>query len=354
MEANLDRGARLAAAAKVTLRPHIKTHKSLKIALEQEARGAGGITASKPEEALVFLRSGLGSLTVAYPLVDRAKIARLLHEAAQRGAELTLIADSRFGVQALAGAAGEVGSTASVMLKVDVGLHRCGIDPEAPEALALATEIARTPSLAFAGLLSHAGHAYGAKGPDEVRAVARGERQLMMGLASRLSQAGLDVPRVSVGSTPTVFLNDGFEGITEVRPGNYVFMDLTQVALGVARMEDIALSVLATVVSRNDRYLIVDAGSKVLSSDRGPHGSDRIAGFGKAIPLTGGPTLLPVSRLSEEHGFVEHGGAALPIGARLKIYPNHACPVPNLADAYVVLDGDGFETWPVDARGKVQ
>src|SRR5262249_44698291 len=117
MEANLDRGARLAAAAKVTLRPHIKTHKSLKIALEEEARGAGGVTASKPEEALVFLRSGLGSLTVAYPLVERAKIARLLHEAAQRGAELTLIADSRFGVQALAEAVGEVGSTASVMLK---------------------------------------------------------------------------------------------------------------------------------------------------------------------------------------------------------------------------------------------
>jgi D-serine deaminase-like pyridoxal phosphate-dependent protein len=178
----------------------------------------------------------------------------------------------------------------------------------------------------------------------------------MTGLAGRLRAEGIDVPEVSVGSTPTTLLHDGFEGITEIRPGNYVFMDRTQVALGVAASEDVALWVATTVVSANDRYAIVDAGSKVLSSDRGPHGSTSVAGYGLAwrCDAPDAPPL-PLVALSEEHGFVEHGGRPPAVGTRMVILPNHSCTVVNLAEELIVAAEDGTtQRWPVDARAHVR
>lgn len=355
LERNLARAASIARTAGVALRPHVKTHKSLKLAGLQLEGGACGITAAKPSEAAVFLAGGVADVTVAYPLLDRRKIVPLAQLSAARGARLRLVADSGEGVAALAAAAEEAGCRLDVMLEVDVGLKRCGVDPAGDAALDLAGKIAAHPSLAFAGLLSHAGNAYGAEGPEAVRAIAERERLAMTGLAERLRRAGIEVPAVSVGSTPTVWLGRDFDGLTEIRPGNYVFMDLTQVSLGVATRDDVSLSVIATVVSVNDSFAIIDAGSKVLSSDRGPHGSARLSGFGLAAPLDDPAHEMVVTSLSEEHGFLAHGGRPPAIGARVRIWPNHACPVANLSTTLLMLEDDGSTgAWPVDARACVQ
>jgi D-serine deaminase-like pyridoxal phosphate-dependent protein len=356
LEANIALGAALARQHKVALRPHIKTHKSPVIAKLQMAAGAVGVTASKVDEALVFIEAGIPSVTVAYPLVDRTKVSRLIRAAKAYSAGLRIIADSAEGVAALSAEAQAQSYRLPVFLKVDVGLHRCGVDPALPASRELALTIARSPGLQFAGLLSHAGHAYGAGSPAAVREIAGQERGLLLGFAAGLCKAGLEPPEISVGSTPTVIHNDGFEGLTEARPGNYVFMDMTQVALGVARPDQVALSVLATVVSRNDRYAIVDAGSKVMSSDRGPHGADNVKGYGAVFTLEAPDApAMTLARLSEEHGFVEHGGRDLKIGSRVRILPNHSCPVANLADRFAAIDAaGGTEYWPVDGRGCVR
>jgi len=179
----------------------------------------------------------------------------------------------------------------------------------------------------------------------------------MLAVARRLETAGVSIPEISVGSTPTVLAAERFDGITEIRPGNYVFMDRTPLRLGLATQAQIALTVLATVISRNDDFLIVDAGSKTFSSDAGAHGSPAADGFAVGWPLerfgeTGQERVLV--RLSEEHGFISRRGTDLPLGACLRFIPNHACPVANLARSLLVRDDDAVEEWPVDARGRTR
>lgn len=351
---NLLAGARLAGEAGVALHPHVKTHKSLQMATLQRGMGAAGVTAAKPSEAAVFLRAGLHSVTVAYPLLQPEAIRMLLAAASEGGGEVRFVVDSELGLDTLDAEARRAGHVLPVLMEVDVGLRRCGVPPHGAEAVTLATSLDRAPGLDFAGLLSHAGQAYGASGPCEVRAIAAMERVAMIELADRLRREGVEVRVLSVGSTPTVFLNDGFDGLTEVRPGNYVFMDLIQVALGVAQPEQVALQVLATVVSANPAFAILDAGSKVLSSDRAPHGADTVQGHGLALPLDDGAPRR-VERLSEEHGFIVQDGAKpLRVGERVRVIPNHSCPVANLASQYVVVDASGtVEHWPIQARGMV-
>ena len=355
LQANIDLGAEIASAGGVLIRPHVKTHKSISIARLQLAAGATGVTSAKSEEAEVFLRNGIQSLTLAHPLVDSVKIVRLIQVAAEQDADVRFIADSLVGIEVIGAAAADFGRVAPVFVKVDVGLGRCGVDPAGPQAEVLAKAIVRSENLQFCGLLSHAGHAYAATGPDGVHAIASRERETMKELADRLRSIGIEVPEISVGSTPTLLAHDGFEGLTEVQPGNYVFLDLTQVALGLTSLSQIALSVIATVVSCNSDYAIIDAGSKVLSSDRGPHGSDNLKGYGLAFPLDDSLEQgMTVARLSEEHGFVYHKGHVLRIGSRLRIFPNHSCVVTNLAASLWIVDENGkLEEWPVDARACV-
>jgi D-serine deaminase-like pyridoxal phosphate-dependent protein len=355
LDQNIARGAEIARAAGAAYRPHMKTHKSIRIAALQMAAGAVGVTAAKPSEAIIFMQRGLRDVTVAYPMIDPHKVERLMRVAQHTGSTLRLVADSMEGVEAISAASAACDAKIAVLIEVDVGLRRCGVDPDGPHAGRLAERLQADPFTTFAGLLSHAGHAYGAEDAASVKRIAEEERRLMTGLAQNLRQSGIGVPIVSVGSTPTVWLSDNFDGITELRPGNAVFMDLTQVSLGVASPKDLALSVLATVVSVNQHFAIVDAGSKVLSSDVGPHGSKRLTGYGIAC-LPDDPSLrLPVVNLSEEHGFLAHAGRPPRIGARVRIWPNHACPVANLADKLVVLQNDEIrEEWSVDARGCVR
>jgi D-serine deaminase-like pyridoxal phosphate-dependent protein len=348
----------IADARGVRLRPHIKTHKCLEIARMQRDAGAAGITASKVDEALVFVRAGFHSLTLAYPLVADEKLDRLLKASGSENVDLRLIVDSLEGVASISRAAERHGMLIHVFLKVDVGLHRCGLKEGDPLLVKLAQEIEDYPLLSLAGILSHAGHIYGSKDSEEALCIAREEARIMMGVREQFENEGMRIGEVSVGSTPTVLASDRYEGITEIRPGNYVFMDRTPLRLKLIGAERIALSVMAMVVSANDEYFIVDAGSKVLSSDTGAHGIKGMEGYGLAYPVErfqDQDREMALVKLSEEHGFLARQDFDVPIGARVRIVPNHACVVANLADSYLIVEQDRVvDRWPVAALGKVR
>lgn len=348
------RRARALVPESVALRPHIKTHKSHQVARLQLENGASGLTCAKPGEAVAMLGGGAPSVTVAYPVVQADKAERVMRAARERGAEARFVADSAEGVAALAEAAQRAGGAWPVYIEVDTGLRRCGVDPVGDAGGKIARGIGEAKGLTFAGLFTHEGHAYGGKTPEGVRAVAAQVKETLAGLKARIEAAGIRVPDVSTGSTPTLFANAGWDLSTEARPGNYALADLTPVKLGLIAMQDIALAVVATVVSANRDYAIIDAGSKTLTSDLAPHSAGGAAAYGLAYPMEAAGAAAPftVARLSEEHGFLAREGRDIKIGTRVLIFPNHSCPIVNLVDAVTVLDANGgVETWPVNARG---
>lgn len=342
LKKNISGMAEFASRYGVKLRPHIKAHKIPEIARMQLEAGASGITVAKLGEAEVMFAAGIRDILIAYPLIGDSKRQRL-QILLQRGCKLTLLVDSEAGARMLDEIA--IPGKVDVIVKVDSGLGRCGLPP-GEGLVKFVSWVCGLKHLNFRGILTHAGHAYACKGYEEVQAIGRREGELMVGAADALRQRGIIVNEVSIGSTPTAQFGGRIPGVTEIRPGNYVFFDATQVALGVARPEQCSLRVISTVVSRPapDRA-IIDAGAKVLALDQGAHGGGAVSGFGllenKAWKLT---------RLSEEHGILE--GNDLPeIGKQLSIVPNHACPVVNLADTVHVSDG---QTWRVAARGQVK
>lgn len=348
---NLDRMQTIADRHGVALRPHIKTHKSVEIARLQLALGAIGVTASKPSEALPFIRAGAPSLLLAFPIIKAERLRGLLALAAEHGTANTFILDSEAGADALAEAALQSGRIFDVHIKIDVGLGRVGVLPMSSALTSLGEAVARNPKLRLTGLISHAGHGYGATSPFMLAEIARQERLLMLETREKLASLGLPL-RLTVGSTPTVLATEDFSGIDEIRPGNYALFDLTAQRLGVATEDEIALCVVTTVVSRNSKYYIIDAGSKALTSDLGPHSSGGLAGYGRVLLADGQDigTRLTVSRLSEEHGFVPTADTDLPIGTRFLVLPNHSCPVVNLYDRLVIGDKPATDL-AVSARG---
>lgn len=346
LEKNIADVAEFARAAGVVLRPHFKTHRCPEIARSQIDAGAVGGTVAKTSEAEVFARGGVRDLVLATPIVDPNKIDRLLALGASM--RIAAIVESAEGVRAWAGRAREAGVTAGVLVEVDVGHQRTGVAPGAA-VTDLARRITGEPSLEFRGLLTHAGHAYGAGSPGELREIGRAEGAILAAAAGALREAGILCPVVSVGSTPTVREAGRIAGVTEVRPGNYVFHDRIQVRLGVATEEQCALSVLATVVARPvPERVVLDAGSKVLSSDRGV-GAAQAQGFGAVL---GAPSHV-LERLSEEHGILRvPRSAAYRIGDRVRILPNHACVTTNLHDELILVRGSVVEAvWRIEARG---
>lgn len=350
---NIERMAHAGASGGKRLRPHAKTHKSVWVAQQQIAAGAVGLCCAKPGEAEVFAAAGVGDLRVAYPLsptyaprvlalMERCRFSTIVDDldVARAWSDLMVAARRRL----------------EVLVKIDSGLHRCGIDPHQHGAPAFVEEVARLPGLDLRGLLSHPGHAYGATSAEEVTRIARDEAALLVDLAHALRRRGVEVHEISVGSTPTARVSATLDGITEIRPGNYVFHDRTQVGLGVAQWDDCALRVHASVVSMSAAgRLILDAGSKVLSSD-GSRGFTATSGYGAVLGADGMPDdSLHIERLSEEHAAVRLSSpTSRRIGDRVTIVPNHACVVANLANAYVIAEGDqAVDHVPVDARGRV-
>ncbi|MBL8996546.1 MAG: alanine racemase [Gemmatimonadetes bacterium] len=328
------------------LRPHIKTHKCIEVARLQTAGHGGGITVSTLAEARAFAAHGFRDITYAVP-IEPGKFAAVVALVAS-GVRLALITDDAGVPGPLAEAARRAGVTLEVFIKVDCGYHRCGVDPKGHALVELAQRIGERSSLRFAGILTHAGHSYHARGAAAISAVAREERDVMCAAAARLRAAGIEVPAVSVGSTPTAVHVDHLRGVDEVRAGNYVFFDLTQAALGNCTPDDTVLSVLASVVHRDlaRRQVVLDAGAIAMSKDRGPVEFVPDAGYGRLVDLDGTDLGLTLTALSQEHGVVRAADdtqlaalAALTVGTRVRILVNHSCLTAAQHGEYVVHDG---------------
>jgi D-serine deaminase-like pyridoxal phosphate-dependent protein len=312
LERNVARMAAHAAELGVELWPHVKTHKCAEVIAAQLAAGAAGVTAATPAEAELARDAGAPGILVAHPPASPDRLERIVALAGQ--VRLRVALDSEAVAEALDGACRAAGVRAGWLWELDCGVGRCGTAP---------------------------GEA------TDVRGAADDERRALASTTAALERLGVAVPTRSAGTTPTAWALADAGPVTELRPGNYVFHDATQVALGAAGPEDCALSVLATVVSRPDpRRVILDAGSKALAAER-------------MTPLTpnlghvpGHPGLV-VERLFEEHAILTSADPVdLPVGARVAVVPNHACAAANLHDRMVVLSGGApVGEWAIAARG---
>jgi D-serine deaminase-like pyridoxal phosphate-dependent protein len=349
---NAGRVASLAHRSGVELRPHVKTHKCAEIARLQTAGFSGALTVSTLAEARWFAERGFADITYAVP-VEPGKFARAI-ELAQRCERLALVTDDPEIPALLDEAARRAGITLPLFLKVDCGYHRCGVEPSAPEAMEIPRRIDDARNLSFAGILTHAGHSYHCATQEEVLALARHERDLMVGFAETLRGEGIEVPVVSIGSTPTVCAVDHLEGVNEIRPGNYIFFDAFQATLGSCRFQDCALSVLAAVVHRDRarRKVVIDAGAIALSKDRGAVELDPSCGYGHVLDAGGGETGLRVGAVSQEHGQISVEDEAtferLRVGARVRVVANHSCLTAAQHPHYNVLEGDAIvDRWEI-------
>ena len=334
-----ERMRRLGAA----LRPHVKTHKCVEVARIQTEGQAGGVTVSTLAEARAFAAHGFRDITYAVP-VEPGKFEEAI-ELSKLCERFALITDDVGIPPLLDEAARRAGLTLDLFLKVDCGYHRCGVEPERPEALEIPRRIDAAKGLRFAGILTHAGHSYHARSRAELVSIARHERDVMTEFAARLRSDGIEVPTVSVGSTPTATHYEHLEGVDEARPGNYIFFDAFQATLGSCGFGDCALTVLAAVVHRDRarRKVVIDAGAVALSKDRGPSELDPACGYGRVLDLEGNDLGLRVGGLSQEHGevSVDDEGLldALRVGARVRVLANHSCLSAAQHTHYHVLQG---------------
>lgn len=339
VEQNLGRTAAYAARNGVTLRPHIKTHKSAAVARRQLAAGATGVCVATASEALVMAEAGIDDITIAYPLTGRPKLDRV--ERALQAASICLTSDSDTLTEAYGDLAGRAGRTLRVVVEVDTGMHRAGARPEL--VIDRATRIAKTPGLEFDGILTHAGHAHDVPGPQGIALVARQEATVMGDLRSELEAAGLAPGVVSAGSTLTAPYLSAADGITEVRPGTYVYNDLRTLACWSCTPDALAATVLTTVASLDGRRITVDAGNKTLTSTH-----DAAYGYGHPV----GFPDVGFTRLSEEHGVLDDPDSRLrpQVGDRLRLLPVHVCVWMDLQpEVYGVRDGQVVERITIDA-----
>ena len=335
------------------LRPHCKTHKSPVIARMQLDRGAAGICCAKLGEAEVFADSGVTDIRLPYPLnpVNAERVFALADRIA-----LSFIVDDPDVAKAWSDLAHARGRTLDVLIKVDTGFHRCGIDPVSRDAAGIVRDIASLRSLRFRGLLSHAGHGYAASSDANAAEIAAEEARTLRDVAAA---SGVACEEISVGATPTARHSVREAGVTELRPGNYAYFDRTQVGLGAAAWNDCALTVLARVVSRPARdRVILDSGSKTLTNDAA-RGFSPAPGYGvvlRDLESADPDTNLLVEQLSEEHAKVRtvNGDSPLKTGALVRVIPNHSCVVSNLVDRIWLVDGmQVVSELPVAARGRI-
>jgi D-serine deaminase-like pyridoxal phosphate-dependent protein len=338
MEANLARMAAVAAEHRVRLRPHAKTHKSAHVAQRQMAHGAVGLTVATFIEAETYAGAGIKDLLIAHPPVGAAKLRRL-STLAERVRRLAVSLDDVDVARALP-------ERVEVLWEIDPGQHRIGTAPGQATAEGVKRLVEAIGAERFRGLITHGGHSYGATDKAGRQRAADQESEGLLTTAAMLKDADVPVRELSLGSTPTAGLSLR-SGITEMRPGTYVYGDANNVALGSQRIEDCALVVVATVVSTpaQDRA-VIDAGSKALSADLRVA---RLDGYGVVLGHPG----LTVARLSEEHAVLTASErTGLTIGDRVAIIPAHACTTVNLHPAVLFVSTEGSTRWvAVDARG---
>jgi D-serine deaminase-like pyridoxal phosphate-dependent protein len=345
LDSNLRTTAELAREANVKLRPHFKTHKSVWIAQKQMEYGASGVTVAKLGEAEMLLEAGITDILVAFPIVGQAKLKRL--SVLMEKADIIASTDSMEVAEGLSHLGNSLGRTIPLYVDVNTGLNRCGKEA-GEESAALVVEIAALPGVEVRGLMTHGGHAYGKTTSSGLREVARLEAEGLVKTKELLERAGISIPEISVGSTPTSKYIAEQTGVTEMRPGAYVYGDGGQLSTGIIDADEVAMRVLATVVSLPRKgTAIIDAGSKTFSCDPNAHRP----GYG----ICEDNPEIYVSRLSEEHGILHvPDGVNLSIGDRLSFIPNHCCTVANLHNQlYGVRDGIVEQQIIVDARGKI-
>ena len=353
MQRNIARMQQQADALGVRFRPHVKTSKCADVVAAQLAAGAAGITVSTLKEADQFFARGVTDILYAVGMAPH----RLAHalDLRQRGCALQILTDSVEGARAIAEYGRAHGHAFEVLIEIDTDGHRSGIKP-GEDLLLEVGRVLHEGGMRLAGVLTHAGSSYELHTPEALAALAEQERSGCVQAAERLRAAGLPCPVVSVGSTPTALEAASLEGVTELRAGVYVFFDLVMRNVGVCRTEDIALSVLTTVIGHqaDKGWAIVDAGWMAMSRDRGTGKQQRDYGYGQVCTVDGVPIegyLLLAA--NQEHGILSREGAAdpdiaarFPAGTRLRILPNHACATGAQFPAYQALAEDGtVQTW---------
>jgi D-serine deaminase-like pyridoxal phosphate-dependent protein len=347
LESNLAQMAAFCLEHKLGLRPHTKTHKTLEIARMQLAHGAVGLTVAKVGEAEVMSGAAPDEILVAFPILGAESLRRLAALAHARRILVSL--DSTAAAHRLSAAATAQGVTFGVLVEFDAGLGRCGLPP-GRDCVALAAEVRKLPGLSFRGVLTYPGNIGGteAQRREQARGVARAVRQTLEAFEAER----IPVEIVSGGSTPSAFMSEEIPGLTEIRPGTYVYNDLNTYVQGACRLEDCAARVVATIVSTAvPGRAIIDAGSKTLSSDllrQGPQ-----AGYGL---LAEAPDAR-LFKLNEEHGYVDitQSSHHFEVGETVTVIPNHVCTCVNMHDeVFLLRDRDVVGTWQVAARGKIR
>ena len=344
MERNLDRLADYTRAHSLSLRPHIKTHKSPIIANEQLRRGAVGVTCATTREAEV-MSEACDDILIAYPPVGAARLRRLMALPSQ--VRITVALDSAEAIEELAVAASAAKRKIGVYVETDIGMRRVGAG-SAAEVVELARLVDSRPSLDYVGLAFYPGHIR--ESVDKQGAALTELRRGLDEIVDALTSAGLPPAVVSGGSTPTMMATHEIAAVTELRPGTYVFNDRSTAEVGACGWEDCALTVLATVVSTAVAgQAVIDAGTKALGREplRGGNGE----GYGS---LLGQPGVF-VRAMSEEHGMLDISRSSWKprIGEQVRVIPNHVCIVVHLNDVVLGVRGDQVETsWPVAARGR--
>jgi D-serine deaminase-like pyridoxal phosphate-dependent protein len=354
MQHNIARMQARATTLNVALRPHVKTSKCLPVVQAQLAAGARGITVSTLKEAEQFAAAGIDDILYAVGIAP-AKLPQVL-ALRQRGCALKIVTDSVVGAQAIVAFAERHAHALEVWIEIDVDGHRSGIAPESAVLLAVGRAL-HEGGVQLGGVMAHAGSSYEFDEPAALERIAEQERRGTVHAATRLREAGLPCATVSVGSTPTALSATTLAGVSELRAGVYVFFDLVMHNVGVCGADELALSVLTTVIGhQEDKGLaIVDAGWMAMSRDRGTQAQRRDFGYGQVCTESGKPIAGCLMRsANQEHGVLSladgsQGGIAarFPVGTRLRILPNHACATGAQHAAYhALLPGGGVEVWP--------
>lgn len=355
MNGNITRMRGQLARLGVRFRPHVKTSKSIDVVRRVISAQTGPITVSTLKEAEYF--AGFGFTDILYAVgVTPNKFQHVLDLRA-RGVALTVILDSVGTAETLAAYAFERNASLDVMIEIDCDGHRSGVQPGSDDLLEIARRLA-AGRLTLKGIITHAGNSYSCESTEEITAMARQERDAAVGCAQRLREHGFSCPEVSVGSTPTAYFADDLSGVTEVRAGVFVFGDLVMGGLGVVDPQDIAVSVLTSVVGHQKEkgWIIVDAGWMAMSRDRGTSRQRVDQGYGVVCNLDGEilEDIIMVDA-NQEHGVIAHRSGDpkkapdLPVGTLLRILPNHACATCAQHDRYHVVDSRApqvNDVWP--------
>jgi D-serine deaminase-like pyridoxal phosphate-dependent protein len=353
MRANIRRMQQRMDLLGVKFRPHVKTTKCVEIVREQLAAGAQGITVSTLKEAEAFFDEGVRDILYAVEVAP-AKLAKAL-ELRRKGCDLKLLVDNPASAKTIAQFAAEHEHAFEVWIEIDTDGHRAGAQPGDPVLIEIARAL-QTEWTRVGGVLAHAGSSYEANSPQALQEIAERERAGCVAAAQAIRNAGITCAAVSVGSTPTALSAPALPGVTEVRAGVYVFFDLVMANTGVCTVDDIALSVLSTVIGhRIDKgWILVDAGWMAMSRDRGTQQQAVDYGYGQVCDLDGRPLDgLVMTQVNQEHGIICDTTAQrddieirFPIGSQVRILPNHACATATQFDRYELVDGgDCIATW---------